>query len=317
MMLVLDGQMRKVDTRQASMFRPMAYASWHPDGRHIAATLNMYVGNFPSTERRYYAQTVEKRGDLVVYDVETNSISTSEHVFHNEYIETHPYWSHDGRYIYYLRCKDRPLLSRQDFDSFRSDLMRIAYDAVTDTWGTPETVVAYSEIGRSCAFPCPSPDGRYLLHILSDRTTYPINQESSDVYLLDLESMEYRRLDAVNSRFSDSYPRWSSNGRWLSLLSNRGNGLIALPYFAYFDSEGRAHKAFVLPQKDPAYYDTFTDTYNVVELVKSKVEVDTFELARAMQRPPELAEFPNPPDVDAYTGATRKRAALETVEAAQ
>ena len=40
----------------------------------------------------------------------------------------------------------------------------------------------------------------------------------------------------------------------------------------YYDAEGEAHKAFVLPQKDPAFYDTFLDTYNVIELVKSRVK---------------------------------------------
>lgn len=307
-MLVMDGQMRKIDTQQGPLYRPLAYAAWHPDGRHIAATLNMYVGHFPSTSRRYYSRTFEKRGDLAVYDVDSNTLSTTRSVFGDEYIETHPSWSADGRHIYFVRCRDAPLVSHTDLDRFKFDLMRIAYDTGTGAWGVPETVVAYVEAGKSCSFPCPSPCGRYVLHILADRGTYPITEESSDVYLLDLVSMEDRELDAVNSRLSESYPRWSSNGRWLSLLSNRGDGRSALPYFAYFDTEGRVHKAFVLPQEDPAYYDTFTDTYNVLELVTSRVEVDPFELARAMQRPAVEAMMPDPPGVDAYTGATRKQA---------
>ena len=72
------------------------------------------------------------------------------------------------------------------------------------------------------------------------------------------------------------------------------------------DTVGEAHKAFVLPQKDPAFFDTFIDTYNVVELVKSRVNVSTFKLAQAMQQPPIKAKFPNPPGVDAYTGPTPK-----------
>ena len=303
-MLVMDGEMRKVNTKQGPMFRPLAYASWHPDGRHIAATLNMYVGNSPSTDHGYYFQAVEKRGDLAVYDVEDNTISTTGAVFGKEYIETHPTWSHDGRHIYFVRCPDQPILSHRDLDKFKSDLMRISYDTATDTWGAPETVVPYSEVGKSCAFPRPSPCGRYVLHILADKGTYPIYQKSSDVYILDLESMEYWKPLEISSDFSESYPRWSSSGRWFSFLSNRGDGRSALPYFAYFDSAGQAHKAFVLPQEDPAYYDTFTDAYNVLELVKSRVDIDPFELARAMQRPAEEVVFPNPPDVDAVTRAT-------------
>ena len=311
MMLVMDGETRKVNTKQEPMFRPLAYASWHPDGVHIAATLNMFKGYFSSTDEQYYFQAIEKRGDLVVYNVETNAISTTREIFENDYIETHPCWSHDGRYIYLVRGKDKPLLSHGDFDAFKFDLARISYDAVTDTWGTPEMVMAYSQAGKSCAFPRPSPCGRYVLHILADRATYPIHQKSSDVYLLDLEAKEYRRLDAVSSDLAESYPRWSSNGRWFSFLSNRRDGMSALPYFAYFDTEGQVHKAFVLPQEDPEFYDTFTDTYNVLELVKSRVEISPFELARAMQQPAADAIFPNPPEVDAYTGATWKYIASE------
>ncbi len=306
MMLVMDGRSRRINTEQAPMFRPLAYASWHPDGRHIAATLNQFFGHFPSDDRVYYFESVEKRGDLVVYDVEDNTINTTRDVFENEYIETHPCWSHDGRYIYFVRCRDKALRAPEDLAAFRFDLMRIAYDTAGETWGSPETVMAYSELGTSCSFPRPSLCGRYVLHILADKTTYPIHQRTSDVYLLDLESREYRRLDDVNSDLSESYPRWSSNGRWISFVSTRRDGMSALPYFAYFDEQGQAHKAFVLPQEDPAYYDTFIDTYNVVELVKSKVDVSAFELARAMQRQPERALFPNPPRVDAYTGATQK-----------
>ena len=306
MMLVMDGKARKINTQQDPMFRPLAYASWHPDGQHIAATMNMYVSYFPAAEELYYFEAVEKRGDLVVYNVESNTISTTREVFESDYIETHPCWSPDGKYIYFVRGTDTPLTAYADMAASKFDLMRISYDTATDTWGSPETVMAYSELGTSCAFPRPSPCGRYILHILADKATYPIHQKSSDVYVLDLQSKEYRRLDKVNSDLSESYPRWSSNGRWFSFVSTRRDSISALPYFAYFDAQGEAHKAFVLPQKDPAYYDTLVNTYNVVELVKSRVEISPFELARAMQRPAEDAVFPNPPDVDAYTGATSK-----------
>ena len=306
MMLVVDGKARKINTQQDPMFRPLAYAAWHPDGLHIAATLNQYVSYLPSTENLYYFEAAEKRGDLAVYDLESNSISTTSDVFENDYIDTHPCWSPDGNYIYFARCKDKPLLSYKDMTAFRFDLMRISYDTATDTWGSPETVMAYSDLGLSCSFPNVSPSGRYILHILADTSTWPIHQRSSDVYVLDLQSKEYRRLDKVNSDLSESYARWSSNGRWFSFVSNRRDGISALPYFAYFDDQGQAHKAFVLPQKDPAYYDTCTDTYNILELVKSRVEISPFELGSAMQRPPEDAVFPNPPEVDAYTGPTPK-----------
>lgn len=309
MVLVADGVMRKINTKRDPMFRPLAYASWHPDGRHIAGTCNRFIGHTPANTRVYDFEALEKRGDLVVYDVEKNTISATEAVFGNETIETHPCWSPDGKYIYYCRGKDVPIVEPEDWDKSDFDLMRAPYDVATDTWGTPELVKAFSELGVSCSFPRPSPCGKYVLHILADKTTYPIHQESSDVYLLNLGTGEDRRLDAVCSDRADSFPRWSSNGRWFTFVSNRRDGMSALPYLAYFDTQGEAHKAFVLPQEDPEYYETSVDTYNVVELVASRVDASPFKLAEAMLRPATDAEFPNPPRVDAYTGPTQPVAA--------
>lgn len=305
MMLVMDGKTRMINTRQAPMFRPLAYASWHPEGNHIAATCNSFLAHFPSNNTLYYFEAVEKRGDLVVYDVKKNAISTTNAVFESKYIETHPCWSPDGEYIYFSRGLDAPVTEPRDLEKFKFDMMRIRYDVSTDTWGSPETVKEYSALGLSCAFPRPSPCGKYVLHILADKGTYPIHQKSSDVYLLDLDSMEHRKLDAVCSDRAESFPRWSSNGRWFTFVSNRRDGISALPYIAYFDTDGQAHKAFVLPQEDPDYYNNFIDTYNVVELVKSRVNISAFKLAQGLQQPATPAEFPNPPQVDAYTGPTK------------
>lgn len=305
MVLVTDGKMRRIDTKQGPMFRPLAYASWHPDGQHIAATCNRFIGNTPANARTYYFEALEKRGDLLVYNVEKNTLSTTEAVFGPEFIETHPCWSPDGKYIYYCRARDVPIVTPEDWEANDFDLMRISYDVETDTWGDPETVKAYSDLGVSCAFPRPSPCGRYILHVLCDKTSFPIHQESADLYLLDLESGEDKRLDVVCSNLAESYPRWSSNGRWFTFLSNRDDGMSALPYLAHFDEQGNASKPFVVPQEDPDYYDTFIDTYNTLEPVKSRVNIDTFKLAQAAQGPAIEAEFPNPPEVDAYTGPTR------------
>lgn len=307
MVLVDNGEIRKVNTKQDPMFRPFAYSAWHPDGGHIAATCNRFIGHTPANVRNFYFEALEKRGDLLVYDVEKNSISTSEAVFGHEYIETHPCWSHDGNYIYYCRAKDLAIVEPKDWGKNDFDLMRVPYDVNTNTWGMPETVKAYSELGVSCAFPRPSPCGKYVLHILTDRTTYPIHQASSDLYLLDLDTKHDRKLGNVCSELAESYPRWCSNGRWFTFLSNRCDGMSALPYIAYFDAAGQAHKALVVPQEDPAYYDTFIDTYNTLEPVKSRVNIDTFRLAQGIRQPAIEAEFPNPPQVDAYTGPTKSR----------
>ena len=305
MVLVRDGRIRKIDTQQGPISRPMAFGSWHPDGTRIVASVNdEYHTFFPSTEKLGHFEAVNIRGDIVVYNVETNTLSTSRQVFANEYIQTHPCWSADGKWIFYVRCRSQPLTVQKDLEKFRFDLMRISYDAASDAWGTPETLMECSKQGKSCTFPRPSPDGRYLLCVLCDRTTFAVYQNSGDLCLFDLESKKCRRLDALNSDFVDSFPVWSSNGRWFSFTSVRRDDVSALPYFGYFDAQGREHKPFILPQEDPGGRDTFTDSCNAVQLVKGKVTIDPFTLAEGLLQPAVPALFPNPPNVEAYIGTT-------------
>ena len=49
---------------------------------------------------------------------------------------------------------------------------------------------------------------------------------------------------------------------------------------------GQAHKPFLLPQKDPAYYDSLLETYSVPELVNGKIKVNRSLLARAARAEP-------------------------------
>ena len=84
--------------------------------------------------------------------------------------------------------------------------MRISYDTAAEALGSPETVMAYSQLGKVLLVSPLSPDGRYLLCVLCDRTTFSVYQNSADLYLFDLESKKWRRLDAVNSDFVSSFP---------------------------------------------------------------------------------------------------------------
>jgi hypothetical protein len=129
---------------------------------------------------------------------------------------------------------------------------------------------------------------------------FPIYQPSSDLYLMDLSTGKYRRLD-INSEYSESWHSWSSNSRWIVFSSRRQGGALTRTYISYVDETGRVHKPFILPQKDPDYYDSLLETYTVPELVKSKVKVNKFLLARtARSKPSETVKVP------IITGATPK-----------
>jgi dipeptidyl aminopeptidase/acylaminoacyl peptidase len=280
MVVVKDGVPQTVDTSGSGFSKsPAAYHAWHPDGRHVAFSVNKVipVGHTTGEHRDVW----DSDSDLAVYDTDANQVSTTHHISDPDRRENWPSWSADGRTLYFASAPQLPMTRLSDV---RYDLMRIAYDAATGRWGNRETVLSAAESGTvlSAAQPKESPDGRWLLFSLAHHGNFPIYQPTSDLYVIDLKSGTRRPLAALNSRWSDSWHGWSSNGRWIAFASKREGGVLARTYFSYFDRDGQAHKPFVMPQEDPAYYESCTLTYNVPELIVEPVPVSPSRLGRAI-----------------------------------
>jgi hypothetical protein len=119
---------------------------------------------------------------------------------------------------------------------------------------------------------------------------FPVYQESSDLYIIDLEAAqgtgkyEYRRLE-INSDKSESWHSWSSNGRWIAFSSKRHTGVFTRTYLSYVDRQGRIYNPLLLPQKDPTYYDSCLWTYSVPELILEPVGVKKEKLGRFVRNP--------------------------------
>jgi hypothetical protein len=67
------------------------------------------------------------------------------------------------------------------------------------------------------------------------------------------------------------------------------------------DEEGNVSKPFILPQKDPLFYDSFLRTYSVPELVTGPIKIKQKALIRAVRST-------NWINVDTFTAATPKGA---------
>jgi len=195
--------------------------------------------------------------------------------------ETWPSWAPDGRYLYYCRAPKTPIEKHREV---RYDLVRASFDLASLKWGEPETLASAKETSRSAGLPRISPDGRWLLFCMSKYGNFPVWQPSSDLCVMDLQTRKIRRLD-INSDQSESWHSWSSNGRWIVFSSKRLDGLFARPHFSYVDEQGTFHKPFVLPQKDPAFYNSYLYTFNLPELIREPVSVKAADLSRAMEKP--------------------------------
>lgn len=267
-----NGKLKKINTKTPHTLSAGAYPNWHPDGKHIAMSVNNISQRFFSKDIRI--EVSDAASDLVVYDTEKNQISTSPKVS-TDWRENLPVWSADGKYLYFVSAP--PVTDYESQYKAKYGLMRIAYDVETNAWGTVDTLISAKETGKSITFPKLSPDGKYLMFTMSDYGYFTIHHPDADIYLLDLQTGKYEKMD-INSNQTDSYHCWSSTGRWFVFSSKRLDKLFTRPFFCYFDKNGKPSKPFVLPQKDPLFYDSFLKNYNIPELVTGAVEPSPFEL---------------------------------------
>jgi hypothetical protein len=268
-----SGKLTKVNTKTDNTMSPGVYPAWHPGGRYIAFSVNK-IGQVFHSAGQSKIEVIDTLSDIIVFDTDQNKVFTSLEISLKDMFETFPAWSPDGKYLYFCSAKALPLAQ---YDQIRYDLLRISFDIATCRFGTVDTIVSASRDHHSVSFPRISPDGKYLLYCLSDFGNFSIWHNESDLFLKDLESGEISKPD-INSPQSESYHTWSSSGRWIVFSSRRIDGLFTRPYFSYFDTSGIAHKPFILPQKDPEFYATFLKSYNIPELVTSKVELNPHNL---------------------------------------
>ena len=131
-----------------------------------------------------------------------------------------------------------------------------------------------AERGKSVCHPKASPDGRWLLFTLADYGTFPINHRECDLCLMDLATGAILDMTAVNSDKSDTYHSWSSDARWFVFASKRGDGLYGKPWFSHVSPDGTVTRPFLLPQKNPHFYDTMLRSFNVPDLGNAPVGFD-------------------------------------------
>lgn len=299
--LMLDGkELKKLNTKTPYTMSPFGYVASNPDGELIAYSVNIFNEYFTNSTQNLNEVT-DQASDLVVYNRKTNVVTTSPKIS-TKNRENFPSWSPDGKYLYYVSAGEA-------FDDFNSrfysmySLCKISYDKHSNTWGEVDTVFNALQEGKSITFPRISPDGKYLLFCLIDYGYFSINHRESDLYLMDLNTGEYSRLD-INSEENDSYHSWSKNGRWIVFSSKRFNDLYTAPYFSYFDEEGKFHKPFILPQKDPHFYDDYMENFNIPEFVDGKVDLDPVKIRNAVFSKGVDVIFDNTVNVDALSGAS-------------
>lgn len=277
--MVADGKMEKLNTKTEQTISNLVYPSWHHSGNLIAFSLNdtnMACHMNDANRMEYY----DNKSDIVIYDVDKHEIFTTELLFADDWLETFPGFSPDGKTIYFCTAKAKKY--PDDFEDIKYSLCKISFDAETRTFGTTvDTLYNATTQGRSVSYPRVSPDGKYLLYTLADYGSFSLWHKDADLYMIDLATNEHYPLDAANcDSDADSYHSWSSNSRWVVFGSRRMDRLYGRPFITYINDEGKAEKPFMLPQKNAGYYDLFMKSYSIPEFISAPVKNRQNEIRR-------------------------------------
>ena len=292
-----QGEIKRTDPKIESMPGSATYPSWHPGGRYVAFSSNQvrqsfYAGSGKSIE------VFDLAGSMVLYDTRENKIINVNEEDTTKYLRTFPGWSADGKYLYYCRALNiipaEPGMA--EITSVRHDLVRKSFDEASESFGTTEVVYNASAENKSISFPRTSPDGIYLVFTLHDFGTFPIWHKEADLYSIELGTGKVSKMD-LNSDFAESYHSWSSNGRWLVFSSKRSDGRSTRPFIAWIDENGRSAKPFMLPQKDPEYYHSLIESFNIPEFVSGKIKAGPRDFARATKLQALKAESAQPEEI--------------------
>ena len=315
-MLVINNKPQKIDLKTDSTISAGVYPAWHPTLPLIAYSTN-HTGQSFHTRSKAKIEVQDSESDIVLYDIEKNEVRYVSG--RADELECFPCWSPDGKYLYYCSAhfeyyndslpKSAEMIER--YDQIRYDIYRKPFNADKLSFGSTELVYKASEDSLSATFPRISPDGRYLLTGIAPYGCFHVWHPTADLYLMDLQTKNIRKLENVNSDYAESYHSWSSNGRWMVFISRRDDNNYSRLYFAYFDKQGKAHKAFELPQRDPDFYTYFMRSYNVPEFMKEPVAVTPQELASEAFKDAKKATFVSTDNTDARSGASVKATEAE------
>lgn len=291
--IVNDGKAAKFDLKRENTISAGVYPAWHPTEKLIAFSTN-------STRQLFHTVNINKTevfdlaSDLILYDVTKDEVSIVS--ADTTRLELFPAWSPDGKYLYYCATSaDADSLANINYhtkyDKVRYNLYRRTFDIKTRQFGDEELIYDADSNGHSVSLPRVSPDGKHILFAEGAYGCFNIWHHDADIRLIAVpladgsspasasqtdESGQSDPLALLNTQnAAESYPTWSSNGKWIMCASRRDDGNYSRVYISYFDGK-KARKAFLLPQRDPEHNSLRLKSYNrpefMVEPIKLSVQ---------------------------------------------
>lgn len=285
-----DGRTYKTNLKTDSTLSAGVYPAWHPRLPLIAYSTNMTMQMF-HTRHHNKIEVIDSKSDLILYDLEHGEVQNVEN--DPEEFEVFPFWSPDGKYLYYCSAhfvKQDTISDEAEailrYKDIKYNVYRKAFDEQRLTFGPRELVFDAAAQGLSATLPRISPDGRWLLLSVGEWGVFHIWHNDADLWLMDLNQPESGAFPfkEVNSPSVEAYHTWSRSGRWIVFSSRRYDGDFTRPFFAHVDKDGHATKPFELPADDPDYHRQLMKSYNIPELMTGPVTITPQEFADVLKK---------------------------------
>jgi len=245
------------------------YPYWHPSGLFIAYSVNNIHQIFHNTPDEIL-DVYDIESSIIAYNVKENKIIRYPLLKDSSKLNTFPVFSADGRKLYFCSAPVQDVSNH--LKEIRYSLYSVDFNPENGAIG--DTISKILEIpGYSVSFPRPSYDGKYIMFTRSSYGYFTIWHKDADLWLLDLQTMEARPADEINSDDTESYHSWSSNSKWVVFSSRRVDGLHTRLFISHVENNGKLSKPFMLPQKDPDYYDRLMQSYNIPEFIKEDIDI--------------------------------------------
>ena len=286
--IAYDGKTRKINMRNDSILSAGVYPAWHP-------TLPLIVYSTNTTRQIFHLthpnkiEVYDTESDLIAYDVEKNEVTNIEN--DPDEFECYPFWAPDGKMVYYCSAHfeypDTTQSKRfevvKNAYSIRYNLYRKRFNPETMEFGPRELVFDADSLKMSATLPRISPDGRFLLFTMAKYGVFHIWHHDADLWMIDLKAKKARPASELNSRDTESYHSWSSNGRWVVFSSRRNDGDYTRPFIAHIDKNGQGSRPFELPCADPDYHRQFMKCYNIPEFMRGPVTIKPQDFADVLK----------------------------------